>query len=405
MKNTIQLIKIFGIAGVLSIGLSYAYAWTAPSAPPPTGNVSAPINTSGSDQTKTGIFRVVDLVVNKITFSDNTSMTTAGSGGSSVYWDFISSPQPITGQVSVAHGLGVTPARYEVVIKNTTAELGYSVGDEVKVASMFDSGAGWYPVSVWADSVKIGISYRADLGRIVVASKATNGYGLITNANWKLIFRAGGPSIAIGGGGGAFGPGYAWQDMAGSSVGCASVRASGVICTNSTGNPIEVMFSNTNTGATINIIVNGVTLQNYTLSAGAAPTWTFLVPSGASYKITWTGTLMGWKELRCDSGLNCSSGPNVPGSIGVGQTWQDMTASRASGVSYTNSTGKPIEISVTASASTGPLSLYLYVDGVKRWGMYSGNYIGNQAATIIVPSGSTYSATVSPTLLSWHELR
>jgi len=48
------------------------------------------------------------------------------------------------------------------------------------------------------------------------------------------------------------------------------------------------------------------------------------------------------------------SAPNLSGtntgdgalSIGVGQTWQDMTSSRVSGVTYTNSTGKPITAAV-----------------------------------------------------------
>lgn len=82
MKNIIQLTKIAGLAVILSLGLSYVYAWTAPIQQPPAGNVAAPINTSGSDQTKTGILRVVDFVTNKITFTDGTTQTTATNGGS-----------------------------------------------------------------------------------------------------------------------------------------------------------------------------------------------------------------------------------------------------------------------------------------------------------------------------------
>ncbi len=40
------------------------------------------------------------------------------------------------------------------------------------------------------------------------------------------------------------------------------------------------------------------------------------------------------------SGTN--TGDQTLSEIGVGQTWQDVTSSRASGVTYTNSTGKPI---------------------------------------------------------------
>ncbi len=47
-------LKILTLAVVLSFGLSYVYAWTAPTQSPPAGNVSAPINTSATAQTKAG---------------------------------------------------------------------------------------------------------------------------------------------------------------------------------------------------------------------------------------------------------------------------------------------------------------------------------------------------------------
>lgn len=47
MKNIIQSLKVIMLATVLSFGLSYVYAWTAPTSTPPAGNVSAPINTGG----------------------------------------------------------------------------------------------------------------------------------------------------------------------------------------------------------------------------------------------------------------------------------------------------------------------------------------------------------------------
>jgi len=42
------------------------------------------------------------------------------------------------------------------------------------------------------------------------------------------------------------------------------------------------------------------------------------------------------------SGTN--SGDQVLSEIGVGQTWQDVTSSRAKNTTYTNSTGKPIQV-------------------------------------------------------------
>lgn len=55
MTNQIfSAIKVTTLALILSFGISSVYAWIAPTATPPSGNVSAPINTSATAQTKTG---------------------------------------------------------------------------------------------------------------------------------------------------------------------------------------------------------------------------------------------------------------------------------------------------------------------------------------------------------------
>ncbi len=54
MKNILQTTKIIALALVLSLGLSYVYAWTAPTQSPPAGNTAAPLNTGTTDQVKDG---------------------------------------------------------------------------------------------------------------------------------------------------------------------------------------------------------------------------------------------------------------------------------------------------------------------------------------------------------------
>lgn len=54
MYNITQTIKVLVLALVLSFGLSYVYAWTAPTATPPGGNTAAPINTGSTNQIKIG---------------------------------------------------------------------------------------------------------------------------------------------------------------------------------------------------------------------------------------------------------------------------------------------------------------------------------------------------------------
>lgn len=53
-KNIFQPLKVITLALALSVGISYVSAWTAPTATPPGGNTSAPINVGSTAQTKTG---------------------------------------------------------------------------------------------------------------------------------------------------------------------------------------------------------------------------------------------------------------------------------------------------------------------------------------------------------------
>lgn len=75
-----QAIKVSFLAIILSFGIGYVLAWTAPTAIPPAGNVSAPINTSTTAQTKAGALTVGNITLatgGKITFADNTTLSSA----------------------------------------------------------------------------------------------------------------------------------------------------------------------------------------------------------------------------------------------------------------------------------------------------------------------------------------
>lgn len=94
--------------------------------------------------------------------------------------------------------------------------------------------------------------------------------------------------------------------------------------------------------------------------------------------------------------------------LGVGQTWQDFTGSRAWATTYTNTTGRPIQISITArDPSVGNLYMALWVGGVKLAEQYHGASV-QAAVTAIVPPGATYKverADNNDTITSWMELR
>jgi hypothetical protein len=101
------------------------------------------------------------------------------------------------------------------------------------------------------------------------------------------------------------------------------------------------------------------------------------------------------------------------GAVGVGQIWAIPSPTRVSGTTYTNSTGKPIQVllSISCSYSTSSsTTLIVVVGGVT---IVSNSYSATQGGlgtvytvSFIVPSGSTYVATVtgSQTIQRWAEL-
>ncbi len=95
--------------------------------------------------------------------------------------------------------------------------------------------------------------------------------------------------------------------------------------------------------------------------------------------------------------------------IGHSQTWQNMTASRVVGTTYTNSTDKPITVSgwfgpVTSDAV---FSTSLVIGGITvmtTGGGRSGAGANGYSGVIgVVPVGATY--TINGNLTQWNELR
>lgn len=91
--------------------------------------------------------------------------------------------------------------------------------------------------------------------------------------------------------------------------------------------------------------------------------------------------------------------------VGVGQTWQNLTASRALSTTYTNSTAKPIMVSVRCTQNNSLVVTTIVVDSVEvAWNSANGAGSNGLGVCTIVPAGSTY-AVSNGTLLSWSELR
>jgi hypothetical protein len=91
-------------------------------------------------------------------------------------------------------------------------------------------------------------------------------------------------------------------------------------------------------------------------------------------------------------------------SLGYGQIWQVLTGSRAYSTTYYNTTGKPILVSVQGNTGSVETTTFV-VDGVTVCDYLSNTPGGdNPSMQIIVPSGSSYSAT-GVSLRTWSELR
>lgn len=113
----------------------------------------------------------------------------------------------------------------------------------------------------------------------------------------------------------------------------------------------------------------------------------------------WRDSMAGSLTIDNINGKVISSSPVATESqvIGVGQTWQDVTASRVSGTTYTNTTGKPIQVYVNGTGVGSPV---VVVNGVQIASATTNYYV---PPTFIVPNGATYSVTVA--ISKWSELR
>jgi hypothetical protein len=173
---------------------------------------------------------------------------------------------------------------------------------------------------------------------------------------------------------------------------------------------------------------------NVTLLPAALPTATSgrlgLVRVGSGLAITPEGTLsidltaanLPLGSASSIGGVRQGAGVTIAGDgslsvtnagiFGINQTWQNVTLSRFSGISYTNSTGRPIMVSVYNSGVDNGISLTCVVGGETVSG--SGGGAGGDGrwqvnSSFIVPNATTYSVTFTTgalgTTLVWHELR
>lgn len=84
---------------------------------------------------------------------------------------------------------------------------------------------------------------------------------------------------------------------------------------------------------------------------------------------------------------SCQSGVWSYQGLGVGQAWQDVTAQRALGVTYTNNTAKPILVFIGLQTSQIPGQIFIVLDGIVQGFRL---YAWDATVTFVVPPGGTY---------------
>jgi hypothetical protein len=186
--------------------------------------------------------------------------------------------------------------------------------------------------------------------------------------------------------------------------------------------------------ASNDIIITGTTtITGFgTVAAGALRVVTFagalilthngasLILPGAANITTAAGDVAVFKSLgsgnwRCvsyqrASGLPVVNPPTPSQGLGFGQTWQNLTASRALGTDYTNGTISPIFVSVYCSGSPTDGIVSATVGGIQigRQGFGAvASGVSNATITFVVPPTVVYRADniSGASLNSWCELR
>ena len=158
--------------------------------------------------------------------------------------------------------------------------------------------------------------------------------------------------------------------------------ANGEVTVDTTNKTLRV-HDGTTVGGTVLATVTGAVILNNTLTS----TSTTQALTAAQGKV-----------------LKDSLNTAITSSFGVGQTWQNLTSSRASGVTYTNSTGKPIAVSIIWTVLSGS-NYFVYVNGVSVINIQDYGSIGPYHSFFIVPTGASYTISTTNLIELWAELR
>jgi len=93
-------------------------------------------------------------------------------------------------------------------------------------------------------------------------------------------------------------------------------------------------------------------------------------------------------------------------SMGLGQAWVDLTATRVNGTVYTNSTGRPIQLSILTNWNSNTSTVTLYVNGASFAQAGTSPSSSQTNFNPVLPAGATYMLSVTGEItVFWWELR
>jgi hypothetical protein len=181
-------------------------------------------------------------------------------------------------------------------------------------------------------------------------------------------------------------------------VGAAITNATGSLGTMSTQNANNVSITGGSIAGITDLAVADGGTGRSTLASNAV-----LVGNGTSGINTVAPGASG--NLLVSDGTTWASTTNT--NLGAGQSWQNVTGSRATDVTYTNTTGRPIFVIAQVGAQTN--GIYVYINGtflIRHWYDVNGGagQVGYSTAEFIVGNGDTYYVTAGP-LRQWWEFR
>lgn len=104
--------------------------------------------------------------------------------------EYVSAEQTISnaGTGTLAHGLGAIPKLVQIRLVCKTAELGYSIGDEIVWGTFFQAQDRGLTVAV--DATNIVYRYAAQATPFSYLNKTTGASSALTNGNWRVVVRA-----------------------------------------------------------------------------------------------------------------------------------------------------------------------------------------------------------------------